>query len=93
MSQNVVYIPLLYIHEIYYNAIGDYMDLILLGKHIKKLRKETGLSQESFALSIGMDRTYYSSIEKGKHNITILNLYKIAKGLKISLSELLKNIE
>ena len=36
------------------------------GKTIKKIREGTGLSQEKFALSIGMDRTYYASVEAGK---------------------------
>ena len=65
------------------------MDLNKLGNHIKELRKKLGLSQEKFALSIGIDRTYYSAIESGKHNVTIQNLYKIAKGLNVTLSDLL----
>ena len=69
------------------------MDLNKLGDRIKELRQNTGLSQEAFALSIEMDRTYYSAIENGKHNVTIQNLYKIAKGLKITLSELLKDFK
>ena len=36
------------------------------GIALKKIREETGLSQEKFALSIGMDRTYYASVEAGK---------------------------
>lgn len=69
------------------------MDLNKLGDRIKELRQNAGLSQEAFALSIEMDRTYYSAIENGKHNVTIQNLYKIAKGLKITLSELLKDFK
>jgi len=64
-----------------------------LGDRIKKLRSQTGLSQEKFALKIGFDRTYYSSVENGKRNIAIINLKKIADGLGISLSELFKDIE
>ena len=60
-----------------------------IGNRIRELRTKTGLSQEKFAQKIGMDRTYYSAIENGKHNITIKNLYKIANGLKITISELL----
>lgn len=63
-----------------------------LGNNIKKIRKETGLSQEKFALLIGMDRTYFSSVESGKRNISIENIEKIAKGLNISLSELFRGI-
>lgn len=63
-----------------------------LGNRIRELRKQTGLSQEKFALSIGMDRTYFASVENGKRNIAIVNLEKIANGLKISLSELFKGV-
>ena len=64
-----------------------------LGKRIKMLRNTlTGLSQEKFALSINMDRTYLASLENGKRNISIENLNKIAKGLNMSLSELLEDI-
>ena len=63
-----------------------------LGNRIKDLRLKTGLSQEKFALKIGMDRTYYSSVENGKRNIAIINLKKIADGLGVSLSELFKDL-
>ena len=63
-----------------------------LGQRIKEKRLQLGLSQEKFALSINMDRTYFASVEKGKRNISILNIEKIAKGLNISLSELFQRI-
>ena len=59
-----------------------------LGKRIRKLRQQTGLSQEKFKLKIGMDRTYFASVEAGKRNIAIVNIKKIADGLDVSLSEL-----
>lgn len=65
-----------------------------LGAKIKELRiSKTNLSQEEFAYSIDMDRTYYSSVENGKRNISLLNIQKIANGLKVSLEELFQNIE
>lgn len=63
-----------------------------LGKRIRELRQQTGLSQEKFALKIGMDRTYYASVEAGKRNIAIVNIKKIADGLDITLSELFKKL-
>ena len=63
------------------------------GLAIKKLREETGLSQEKFALSIGMDRTYYASVEAGKRNISLQNIYKIAEGFNISVSDLFVVVE
>lgn len=63
-----------------------------LGNRIRELRQKTGLSQEKFALKIGMDRTYFASVEAGKRNIGIVNLEKIANGLEVSLSELFKGV-
>lgn len=63
-----------------------------LGKRIKQLRNALGISQEKFALSIEMDRTYYASVESGKRNISIKNIVKIADGLGISLEELFKGL-
>ena len=63
------------------------------GQKLQKLRKERGLSQEKFALSIGMDRSYYASIEVGIRNVTLVNMNKIARGYGISLSELLLGVE
>lgn len=59
-----------------------------LGRRIRELRKQTGLSQERFALKIGMDRTYFASVEAGKRNISIVNIKKISDGLGVTLSEL-----
>lgn len=59
-----------------------------LGERIREFRSKTGLSQEKFALSISMDRTYFASVEAGRRNISICNIKKIADGLGISLSEL-----
>lgn len=63
-----------------------------LGKRMRELRRQTGLSQEKFALKIGMDRTYYASVEAGRRNIAIINIKKIADGYGISLSELFKGL-
>ena len=63
-----------------------------LGKRIREIRMLTGLSQEKFALKIGMDRTYFASVESGKRNIAICNIKKIADGLNVSLSELFKDL-
>lgn len=64
-----------------------------LGKRIKELRVQTGLSQEKFALKIDMDRTYFASVEAGKRNISIINIKKISDGLGISLSKLFEGME
>lgn len=63
------------------------------GDSIKHFRNQLGLSQEKFALSIDMDRTYYASVESGKRNVSLQNIEKIANGLNISISEIFTYIE
>jgi len=63
-----------------------------VGNRIRELRNKTGLSQEKFALKIGMDRTYFASVELGKRNISLKNIEKIANGLGVTISELFKEI-
>ncbi len=58
------------------------------GTRCKELRAGLGVSQESFANKIGMDRSYYASIEAGRRNVTLVNMKKIADGFGASLSEL-----
>ena len=58
-----------------------------VGNRIKNLRKSLNISQEEFAFRCGMDRTYITSLENGKRNISIVNLDKITKVFNISLSE------
>ena len=63
------------------------------GQVIKQYRNKLGLSQEKFALSIDMDRTYYASVESGKRNVSLCNIEKISKGLGIYISTLFISIE
>lgn len=63
------------------------------GLKVQQLRKKSGMSQEKFALSIDMDRTYLASVEAGRRNISINNIKKIADGLSITISELFVGIE
>lgn len=57
---------------------------------MRALRKAAGFSQEDFALEIGLDRTYMGGAERGERNVALLNLHKIAEGLKILLPALLE---
>lgn len=56
-----------------------------IGLRIKELRGELQVSQESFANSIGMSRTYFAEVEIGKRNVSAVNLERIARGLGVSL--------
>lgn len=61
--------------------------LLQFGKHIKELRQQQNLSQEKLAFIAGLDRTYISGIERGKRNVSLINLFKIAKSLNIPAHE------
>jgi len=63
------------------------------GEIIRKLRLDSGLSQEEFAHQCGLHRTYIGSIERGEKNVTLETAYKIAKTLDTPLSHLLLLLE
>lgn len=63
-----------------------------IGQRSKKLREQTGLSQEKFAMKIDMDRSYFASVEVGKRNISINNLEKIVNGFNITFEDFFKGI-
>jgi transcriptional regulator with XRE-family HTH domain len=60
-----------------------------LAQKIRQLRKEAGLSQERLADLCGLHRTYIGSIERAEQNVSIDNIGKIAKALKVKPSDLL----
>jgi transcriptional regulator with XRE-family HTH domain len=62
--------------------------LVSLGKKIRAIREKKGLSQEAAALVSGLDRSYYGGVERGEHNIALVNIEKIAKALDVSIKEL-----
>lgn len=66
--------------------------LVQFGERVRDLRQGTGLSQEAFADRCGLDRTYISSIERGKRNVSLENLQVLAKTLNVSLSQLLEGL-
>lgn len=71
----------------------DNQDLLLnIGLAIKAERLSKGYSQEKLALEANLDRTYISAIERGKKNLTVTSLNKIASVLKVDMSDLLKNL-
>jgi transcriptional regulator with XRE-family HTH domain len=61
-----------------------------VGRRLRELRKLTGLSQEKMAERAGVNGKYYSEIERGKRNVTIRVLEKIATNLGVSLEDLFR---
>jgi transcriptional regulator with XRE-family HTH domain len=58
------------------------------GERVRELRKAKGLSQERLALECELDRSYIGGVERGERNVSLINIYKIAKALGISPREL-----
>jgi len=52
------------------------------------MRSERKTSQEALAHEANLDRSYMGGIERGEHNITVLNLMKVAEQLDLKISEL-----
>jgi transcriptional regulator with XRE-family HTH domain len=63
--------------------------LIKIGDNIRKIRNQRGYSQEEFAEIAGFSRSYYTEIETGKRNISVLNLVKIVEALKADWTDIL----
>jgi transcriptional regulator with XRE-family HTH domain len=67
--------------------------LLKLGNNIMAARKLKGYSQEEFAEIAGFSRSYYTEIETGKRNISVLNLIKVMEALDIDPDKLIDSLK
>lgn len=65
---------------------------IRFGRAIRRIREEQGINQEEAAERCRLHRTYYSGIERGTRNVSLVNVEKISKGLKTNLPELFRRV-
>jgi transcriptional regulator with XRE-family HTH domain len=71
----------------------DHKEILLsFGENLRKLRTAKGLSQEELAFQADFDRTYISLLERGKRNLSLVNICRLADTLQVDVNELLKNI-
>lgn len=66
--------------------------LLKFAKRVRAERKRLMLSQEDFAEVAGFHRTYIGMIERAEKNITLANIEKLARALRLSISALLKGL-
>ena len=64
-----------------------------IGHAIRQVREDRSLSQERLAEFAGLHRTYVSSVEQGRRNLSIENIHKIANALDVSMTELIQLCE
>ena len=62
------------------------------GRRLRTLRKKEGLTQVELADYLGLRRTYVSEIESGKRNVSLVTLEVIARGFKMSVSQLMRGL-
>lgn len=60
------------------------------GDRVRALRLYLGVSQEKLALDCGLDRTYISGIERGKRNVSLINIHRLAEALGVPAADLLQ---
>ncbi len=63
----------------------------ILAKNMRKLRAARKLTQEALAYDSGLNRTYLSSVERAERNVSIDNIGRIARALRVEPWKLLKN--
>jgi transcriptional regulator with XRE-family HTH domain len=62
---------------------------VILGRNVRRLRQQKGLTQEELAFEAKIDLTYVGGIERGKRNPSLLVIARIADALSVSLPRLL----
>ncbi len=61
------------------------------GSRVQHYRTVLGLSQEKLADKAGFHRTYIGTVERGETNVTLLNIYKLAEALEITVEDFFNN--
>ena len=59
------------------------------GKQLQRLRTRRGLTQEQLAVNAGLSRTFLTRLELGQHDPSLSTLVRLAKALRVSVTELL----
>ena len=66
--------------------------LVTLGKRVRERRRELGLTQEALAFAVSLHWTFIGQVERGRRNLSLLNLLKLAGGLHVDPAELVRGL-
>lgn len=67
--------------------------VVTFAENVRRLRRESGMSQEELADRAGLHRTYIGMLERAEKNVTIYNIERLSKALGVTPSNLLENRE
>ena len=73
-----------------YKNSSDHQELIAFGSAVRYIRLDKGISQETLADLAGIDRSYMGGVERGEHNLALINIKKITDALEVSVSSVMK---
>jgi transcriptional regulator with XRE-family HTH domain len=62
------------------------------GSAIRRIRQEQDINQEEAAERCGLHQTYYSGVERGVRNVSLVNVEKIARGLKTAPPDIFRRL-
>lgn len=61
----------------------------MVGRRVRRIRTERGISQEALAGALGVHRTYLGGVERGERNLTLRSVERLAERLGVPARELL----
>ena len=67
--------------------------LVVFGAALALCRRKHGWSQEQLALETGIARSYLSGVERGKRNISLINIVRLARAMEVTVSSLMKSLD
>jgi transcriptional regulator with XRE-family HTH domain len=65
----------------------------VFGQVVRQLRQEQGISQERLAALAGIDRAYMGALERGTRNPSLTTIARVARGLSITITDVLAAVE
>lgn len=68
-------------------------ELESFGEAVRMFRRQLGMSQEALAHLAGIDRSYMGGVERGEHNVALVNIKKIASALGLTVHQLMREAD
>lgn len=72
--------------------MAHYPEQLKFGRRVSNLRRSKGLSQEVLAEKAELHRNYVGGIERGERNVGLRNVFRLARALGVTVSQLFKGI-